>query len=91
MSGAEVFAFWEREGRPPVAPELAAELAVAPSEIEASFKRLADEHMLVLAPGTPYIWMANPLCGLPSPFTVTARATGSGGASVSGIHSASSR
>lgn len=65
-----IYDYFVREGRPPVPAELAAELHLRPLEVEAAFRRLADAHVLVLAPGTPYIWMANPLCALPSPFLV---------------------
>jgi hypothetical protein len=58
------------EGSPPTAPEIAGDLGVTPSEVEASFHRLADAHVLVLAPGTPYIWMANPFSAIPTPFEV---------------------
>jgi hypothetical protein len=59
------------EGRPPTAPEIAGELGVIASDVETSFRRLADAHVLVLAPGTPYIWMANPFSAIPTPFEVT--------------------
>lgn len=59
------------EGRAPVAAEIAGLLATAPIEIERSFRRLHDSHVLVLAPGTPYIWMANPLSALPTLYSAT--------------------
>ncbi|MQB01677.1 MAG: hypothetical protein GEU78_15540 [Actinobacteria bacterium] len=44
------------------------------ASVEDSLRRLAEGHVLVLAPGTPYIWMANPLSALPTPFVaVTGR------------------
>jgi Alkylmercury lyase len=58
------------EGVPPTAPEVAASLGVTTPDVEASFRRLADGHVLVLAPGTPYIWMANPFSAIPTPFEV---------------------
>ena len=58
------------EGRPPTAPEMAGELGVATPDVETSLRRLADSHILVLAPGTPYIWMANPFSAIPTPFEV---------------------
>lgn len=58
------------EGMPPTAPEIASGLGVATSDVETSFRRLADGHVLVLAPGTPYIWMANPFSAIPTPFEV---------------------
>ena len=58
------------EGRPPTAPEIAGGLGVTTTDIEAAFHRLADEHVLVLAPGTPSIWMASPFSAIPTPFEV---------------------
>jgi hypothetical protein len=58
------------EGRPPTAPEIAGALDVEIVDIEASFHRLADGHVLVLAPGTPYVWMASPFSAIPTPFEV---------------------
>lgn len=58
------------EGRPPTAHEIAGGLGVATADIEASFRRLADARVLVLAPGTPYVWMANPFSAIPTPFEV---------------------
>jgi hypothetical protein len=60
-------------GRPPMPVEIAMALDASSAQVEASLRRLADAHALVLAPGTPYIWMANPLCALPSPFRVEAQ------------------
>ena len=54
-------------------PELGRDLEMPTDQVEASLRRLADARVLVLAPGTPYIWMANPLSALPSPYRVRAR------------------
>lgn len=59
-------------GRAPLVGEIARTLGCSPAEIEASFGRLHDAHMLVLAPGTSYLWMANPLSALPTPYAVHA-------------------
>src|SRR5688572_10883205 len=59
-------------GRPPVAAEIATGLGRSVGEVEASLRRLADGRILVLAPGTPYVWMANPMSALPTPFQVEA-------------------
>lgn len=67
-----VYRHFVDDGRPPVAAQVAAALDMSTADAEDSFRRLADARVLVLAPGTPYIWMANPLCALPSPFKVTA-------------------
>jgi hypothetical protein len=58
------------EGQPPTAPEIAAGLDVGALDVEGSLRRLADGHVLVLAPGTPSIWMANPFSAIPTPFEV---------------------
>jgi hypothetical protein len=65
-----VYRFFRDEGRPPVAGEIAPAVGRFPGEVEASLKRLAEAHVLVLAPGTPYIWMANPFSALPTAFQV---------------------
>jgi hypothetical protein len=58
------------EGLPPSAEEVAAELGLPADEVEASFARLEEGHVLVFAPGTRNIWMANPLSAFPTPFRV---------------------
>ena len=68
---ATVYRLFVARGRAPLAIEVAAELDRAPAEVESAFRRLNDAHMLVLAPGTPYIWMANPFSALPTPYSVT--------------------
>lgn len=60
------------EGRPPVPPEIAGAVGRPQADVEASLRRLAGAHVLVLAPGTPSVWMANPLSALPTPFRVEA-------------------
>jgi hypothetical protein len=68
----ELYTFFVEHGRAPVPAEVARSLGEAPYEIELSYKRLADARVLVLAPGTPYIWMANPFSALPTPYRVRA-------------------
>ena len=65
------YGFFADEGRAPVAAEVARGLDVLPVQVEQSFKRLHEAHVIVLAPGTPYIWMANPFSALPTPYSVT--------------------
>jgi hypothetical protein len=59
------------ETRPPDGPALAAELGAPVAEVEASLRRLADAHVLVLHPGTSSIWMAAPFSAVPTSFPVT--------------------
>ena len=66
----EIYRFFVEHGRPPVPAEIAEPLDLDQASVEDALRRLADQHILVLAPGTPYIWMANPLSALPTPFQV---------------------
>jgi len=65
-----VYRFFVDEERAPVASEVAKIISSTPGQVEDAFRRLHDAHVLVLAPGTPHIWMANPLSALPTPHTV---------------------
>ena len=69
---AEVYRFFVADGRAPVAAEVAERLGTDQYAVEESYRRLADSHMLVLAPGTPHIWMANPFSALPTAYPVEA-------------------
>lgn len=65
----EIYRSFISLGRAPVAAEIAAAVSDTPVRVESSLRRLHDAHLIVLAPGTPYIWMANPLSALPTPYT----------------------
>ena len=67
-----VYRFFVNQGRPPVPAETAEALGMDQGAVEDSLRQLADAHVLVLAAGTPYIWMANPLSAVPTPFRVEA-------------------
>ena len=71
-----LYRFFLENGRPPVAAEIGAALDARPVQVEEALKRLHDAHVLVLAPGTPYVWMANPLSALPTPYRVAAGGRG---------------
>jgi hypothetical protein len=58
------------EGTPPTATVIAREVGTATGDVETSLRRLADGHVLVLAPGTTSIWMAAPFSAIPTPFPV---------------------
>src|SRR5207245_9659912 len=68
----EVYRFFVDQGRPPVPPEIAETLRMEQAPVEDSVRRLAAAHVLVLAPGTPSIWMGNPSTAIPTPFSVEA-------------------
>jgi hypothetical protein len=58
------------EGAPPSVAQTAAALGCSVEEAEDTFRRLEAQRVLVLAPGTLDIWMANPLSAFPTPFWV---------------------
>lgn len=58
------------EGRPPTTAETADALGIATDESEAAYQRLEDNRVIVLAPGTTNVWMANPLSAVPTRFRV---------------------
>ncbi len=57
-------------GEPPTVAQTAEALGCEREEAEAAFRRLEAARVLVLAPGTADIWMANPLSAIPTPFEV---------------------
>jgi Alkylmercury lyase len=62
------------EGAPPAAAATANALGIDAGEAEAAYRRLEAARTLVLAPGTSHVWMAEPLCAVPTAFWVeTAR------------------
>ena len=65
-----VYRLFVDAGHAPVAADIAAEVSATPLAVEEALRRLHDDHLLVLAPGTPYIWMANPLSALPTPYRI---------------------
>ena len=58
-------------GRAPSAAAIAASLGEGESAISSALHALADEHRLVLLPGTDSVWMAHPFSGVPTDFVVT--------------------
>jgi hypothetical protein len=52
----------------PTIVETATALSTTSAEVQASFQRLADAHMLVLQKDTGEILMANPFSAVPTPF-----------------------
>ena len=58
------------DGRPPTVAEAAAGLAAPEEDVAAAYRRLQETRVIVLAPGTLDVWMANPLSAVPTPFPV---------------------
>lgn len=59
-------------GRPPTAAQTTRTLSRPPDEVIASYRRLADGHIIVLHPQSGEILMANPFSAVPTPFVVDA-------------------
>jgi hypothetical protein len=59
-------------GRAPTAQEVADDAGHALSEVEASWRRLHEQHALVLERDRPSLRMANPFSAVPTRFTVHA-------------------
>jgi hypothetical protein len=68
-----LYRFFVDRGRAPIPAELADQLRAEPVDVETALQRLADAHAIVLAPGSTYVWMANPLSAIPTPFPVETR------------------
>lgn len=58
------------DGRPPSAAETAEALGIVPAEADDAYRRLEEARVIVLAPGTTNVWMANPLSAVPTRFRV---------------------
>lgn len=59
-------------GGAPTVPELASAADMTEEAVEQSLRRLAADHVLALAPGTPNLWMAHPFSAVPTPYPVDA-------------------
>lgn len=58
------------EGRPPSVGESAVALDASEEDVAAAYRRLQEQRVIVLAPGTLDVWMAAPLSAVPTPFPV---------------------
>lgn len=69
---ALIYARFQEKLAPPTSVDLARTLNVSVSEVSQALQALADEHCLVLLPGTDSIWMAHPFSSIETDFLVTA-------------------
>jgi alkylmercury lyase-like protein len=65
-----IYERFAESGRPPAPGALAEALSVPPTEVDASLRRLADAHLVMLAGGGTSVWMANPFSAVPTDFEV---------------------
>ena len=68
---ASVMASFRDTSQAPSVATLATALGAAESAVSSALYALADEHCLVLIPGTDSIWMAHPFSGIETDFRVT--------------------
>jgi len=54
----------------PTPAETARSLDLPVCEVEEAYRGLADDHVVVLHPGSTNIWMAMPFSNVPTPYTV---------------------
>jgi DNA-binding transcriptional MocR family regulator len=66
-----IYHFFIETGRAPSASEIATELGLSTASVEAAYRQMGEEHVLVLHPGTFDIWMAMPFSAVPTPYRVT--------------------
>jgi hypothetical protein len=66
----QVYESFLADSYPPTIGETAELLGLPVAEVAASFDRLEAGHVLVFAPGTSNIWMANPLSAFPTAYWV---------------------
>ena len=52
--------------------DLAATTGHSPQEVEEALRRLADEDVIALVPGTSYVWLAHPFSAAAAPFRAVA-------------------
>lgn len=67
---AHIYRCFVDDGEPPTVPSTAAHFGVEGREVEASFRRLAGQHEIVLAPGSHQIRMAHPFSAVPTNYLV---------------------
>lgn len=58
------------DATPPSVAQTSAALGVSRDDVAASYRRLAEGHVVVLEPGSLDVWMANPLSARPTSFRV---------------------
>jgi hypothetical protein len=67
-----IYAWLLGTSQAPDAATLAAAVGATDSDVVAALHRLAELHLLVLAPRTNDIWMAHPFAAIPTAFPVSA-------------------
>jgi hypothetical protein len=58
------------DGHPPTVEQTGDAMGITADEAAAAYRRLEEGRVIVLAPGTTNVWMANPLSAVPTRFRV---------------------
>jgi DNA-binding transcriptional MocR family regulator len=67
---ASIYNSFRDRSTPPSVRELSAALSAAEGAVSSALRNLADEHCIVLTPGTEAVWMAHPFSGIETDFVV---------------------
>jgi hypothetical protein len=63
-----IYRWFRVKGRAPMPQELASELGLTFTEVESALRELHATDVIVLAPGTSFIWLAHPFSAMQGPF-----------------------
>ena len=63
-----LYEWFVETGRPPTAAETGSKLGIPEEEAATAYRQLEAERVIVLAPASLSVWMANPLSAVPTPF-----------------------
>lgn len=66
----QVYRSFVERGRPPMPLEIATTLGIAEREVVDALRRLHDDDVIALMPGTSFVWLAHPFSALTAPFEV---------------------
>ncbi|HEY7875702.1 MAG TPA: organomercurial lyase [Actinomycetota bacterium] len=64
-----IYESFVQRARPPMPEEIAFDLGLEPSDVHGALV-LAAQNVIVLVPGTHFVWLAHPFSGLAAPFQV---------------------
>ena len=67
-----VYGSFIARGRPPMPLETAKALRMDVADVLSALRRLHDDDVIVLLPGTDFVWLAHPFSALAAPFRVVA-------------------
>jgi hypothetical protein len=75
LTRVQIYKYFIETGRAPTTAEIAVALNHTAADVERTIADLADAHTIVLAPGSPSIWMAHPFSAVPTLYPVVSGGT----------------